>query len=111
MGSFFCCPSWSIWKASPTLDMTIYNIIKKLADVTYRIQNCTGQCCRLVVHFDHLKPCRQDMRMEGSFQNKTTSPTVHKLLRNVACEQSTLPIVHNSEDDCYEETLNRISRR
>ena len=59
-----------------------------------------------MVHFDHKKPCRQDMRMEGSFQDKTTSPTVHKLLRNVACEQSTLPTVQDSEDDCYEETLN-----
>ena len=44
--------------------------------------------------------------MEGSFQNKTTSPAIHKLLRNVACEQSTLPTVHDSEDDFYEETLN-----
>ena len=43
--------------------------------------------------------------MEGSFQNKTTSPAIHKL-RDVACEQSTLPTVHDSEDDFYEETLN-----
>ena len=46
------------------------------------------------------------MRMEGSLQNKTTSPAIHKLLRNVAYEQSTLPTVHDSEDDFYEETLN-----
>ena len=45
------------------------------------------------------------MQMEGSFQNKTTSPAIHKL-RDVACEQSTLPTVHDSEDDFYEETLN-----
>ena len=45
------------------------------------------------------------MQMEGSFQNKTTSPAIHKL-RNVACELSTLPTVHDSEDDFYEETLN-----
>ena len=83
----------------------LYKIIKKLADVTYRIQNCTGWRHRLVVHFDRLKPCHQDMRMEGSLQNKTTSPAIHKL-RNVACEQSTLPTVHDSEDDSYEETLN-----
>ena len=40
----------------------------------------------------------------GSFQNKTT-PAIHKL-RDVACEQSTLSTVHDSEDDFYEETLN-----
>ena len=45
------------------------------------------------------------MWMEGSLQNKTTSPAIHKL-RNVACEQSTLPTVHDSEDDFYEEMLN-----
>ena len=44
------------------------------------------------------------MQREGSFQNKTT-PAIHKL-RNVACEQSTLPTVHDSEDDFYEQTLN-----
>ena len=45
-----------------------YKIIKRLADVTYRIQNCNGhRRRRLVVHFDCLKPCRQDMRMEGSY--------------------------------------------
>ena len=40
--------------------------------------------------------------MEGSFQNKTI-PAIHKLLTNVivACEQNTLPTVHDSEDDCY----------
>ena len=43
--------------------------------------------------------------MEGSFQNKTTSAAIHKL-RNVACEQSSFPTVHDSEDDFYEETLN-----
>ena len=41
----------------------------------------------------------------GSSQGKTT-PAIHKSSRNVACEQSTLPTVHYSEDDFYEETVN-----
>ena len=75
----------------------ISKIIKKLADVTYRIQNCSGRRRQLVVHFDRLKPCHQDMWMEESFQNKTTS-AIYKL-KDVACEQSTLPTVHDFEDD------------
>ena len=49
--------------------------IKKLADVTYRIQNCRGRRCRLVVHFDRLKPCLEDMRVGELTQGQVISPT------------------------------------
>ena len=82
-----------------------YKIIKRLADVTYRIQNYNGRRCRrLVVHFDHLKPCRQDMRMEGSSSDKIT--TSHTASRDAACEPSVLPTVHDSEDDFIEDSVN-----
>ena len=42
----------------------------------------------------------------GSSQDKTASPAIHKSSRNVACEQSTLPTVHDSKDDIYKETGN-----
>ena len=89
-----------------------YKIIKKLADVTYRIQNCNGRRRhRLVVHFDRLKPCRQDMSMEGSSSDKITSPASHTASRDVACEPSVLPTVHDSEDDFIEDSVNNNTER
>ena len=82
-----------------------YKIIKRLADVTYRIQNCNGRRHRrLVVHFDRLKPCRQDMRMEESSSDKIT--TSHTASRDAAYEPSVLPTVHDSEDDFIEDSVN-----
>ena len=34
-----------------------YKVIKKLSEVTYRIQHLQGRHQRKVVHFDRLKPC------------------------------------------------------
>ena len=83
-----------------------YKIIKRLADVTYRIQNCNGRRRRrrLVVHFDRLKPCRQDMRMEGSSSDRITAS--HTASKDAACEPSVLPTVHDSEDDFIEDSVN-----
>ena len=83
-----------------------YKIIKRLADVTYRIQNCTGCRRRLVVHFDCLKPCHQDMRMGSSSQDDVTPPVSHDPPSDVVCEQSTLPTVHDSEDDFIDDNEN-----
>ena len=41
-----------------------------------------------------------------SSQDKITSPAIHKSSRNVACEQSTLFTVHDSEDRFNEGTVN-----
>ena len=53
-----------------------------------------------MVYFDCLKPCRQDMRMEGSSSDKIT--TSHTASRDAACEPSVLSTVHDSEDDFIE---------
>ena len=39
-----------------------YKIVKKLSGITYCIQSCRGRCQRLVVHFNWLKPCPENMR-------------------------------------------------
>lgn len=46
------------------------------------------------------------MRMEGSSYDKITSPASHTASRDVACELSALPIVHDSEDDFIEDSVN-----
>ena len=43
-----------------------FKILKKLSDVTYRIQRCQGRRQRLVVHFNRLKLCPSDIREESS---------------------------------------------
>ena len=40
-----------------------FRIVKKLSDATYRIQHTSNPRCRLVVHFDRLKPCPPDIRL------------------------------------------------
>ena len=48
-----------------------YTVIKKISDVTYRIQNLQRQKDRRVVHFNRLKPCPKDIRLEGENQPAT----------------------------------------
>ena len=38
-----------------------FKVIKKLSDVTYRIQQAQGKRVRKIVHFDHLKPCTSNV--------------------------------------------------
>ena len=38
-------------------------MIKKLSEVTYRIQQAQGKRVRKIVHFDHLKPCASDVNV------------------------------------------------
>ena len=39
---------------------------KRIADTTYRLQDCRNPRKKLVVHFDRLKRCTEDTRMEQS---------------------------------------------
>ena len=41
-----------------------YTVMKKISDVTYRVQNLQRQKDRQVVHFNRLKPCPKDIRLE-----------------------------------------------
>ena len=43
-----------------------YRVVKRLSDVTYRIQSLGGRRKRLVVHFDRLKPCDPNTRFADS---------------------------------------------
>ena len=58
-----------------------YKIVKQLSDAVYRIQH-TRNRKRLVVHFDHLKPCplsetptRTPPRRSSSINRETVMPT------------------------------------
>ena len=50
-----------------------YKIVKVLSKVTYRIQCCQGRRCRLVVHFDRLKPCPADIRERKPSMSQTAA--------------------------------------
>ena len=49
--------------------------MKQLSDITYHIQSCRGRCCRLVVHFNRLKPCPDDMRFEEIVNSPPSVPS------------------------------------
>ena len=73
-----------------------YKIVKKLADITYRIQNCREGCHRLVVHFDRLKPCPKDMRVKELTQSHNPhSETETELIRRPV----TSPVIHDLDDN------------
>ena len=76
-----------------------YKIIKKLADVTYRVQNCKGRRRRLVVHFDLLKPCSKDMRIGESVPEQISSSAAHGSEGELVPEQVSPSIVYDSDDD------------
>ena len=40
-----------------------FKVVKKLSEVTYRIQQAQGKRVRKIVHFDHLKPCAADVNV------------------------------------------------
>ena len=52
-----------------------YRIIKKISDVTYRIQSTKGKRKRLIVHFDRLKACPPNMRFDGNLELQPISTT------------------------------------
>ena len=56
-----------------------YTVVKKLSDVTYRVCLPQSKRKRLVVHFDRLKRCSENLRWDtqlnpGSTEPQTTFP-------------------------------------
>ena len=52
-----------------------YRVIKRISEATYRIQNTTGNRKRLVVHFDRLKACHPNTRIESTGTAIYTPPS------------------------------------
>ena len=46
-----------------------YKIVKQLSEVTYRIQKLHGRKQRKIVHFDRLKPCPENVRLDHDSDN------------------------------------------
>jgi hypothetical protein len=51
-----------------------FKVVKRLSEVTYRIQHIRNRAKRLVVHFDRLKRCHPNIRLSEQFKN-TQPPT------------------------------------
>ena len=56
------------WKGS-------FRIVKKLSECTYRILRQEGRRQRQVVHFNRLKPCRRDTRLDSRTQQAPSNST------------------------------------
>ena len=52
-----------------------FKIVKRLSDITYHIWSCRGRRRRLVVHFNHLKPCPDDMIFEEIVNSQPSVPS------------------------------------
>ena len=46
-----------------------FKVVKRLSEVTYRIQHVKNRAKRLVVHFDRLKKCDPNVRLNEQFDN------------------------------------------
>ena len=51
-----------------------FRVLKRISDVTYRIQNEQCKRQRLVVHFDRLKPCNTKVRLEKQAKRQHSKP-------------------------------------
>ena len=69
-----------------------FEVIKRLSDVTYRIQHTAKRRQRQVVHFDRLKPCNPDVRL-----HKVTQPVNEGPMDNLGAMSS--PDDADTEDD------------
>ena len=74
-------------------------IVKKLSDVVYRLQFLTGRRKRVVVHFDQLKLCPQNMRLNTS--NQPGANRQHTVLCEAirTCTPTDLELVDEFEPD------------
>ena len=74
-----------------------YKVIKKLSDITYRIQRCQGRK-RLVVHFNRLKLCPINIQ-DNSKQSHFSDSHVAELTpsHQLPCEQ--LAYIPDDDDD------------
>ena len=70
-----------------------YTVMKKISDVTYRVQNLQRRKDRQVVHFNRLKPCPKDIRLERPKQLVTQPPCS----RNAAPSTQPTPLLSDIE--------------
>ena len=90
-----------------------FKILKKLSDVTYRIQRCQGRRQRLVVHFNRLKLCPSDIREEpssiayGSRNDAFVSSAPARLhhLESGLNSETDLMLEDSSDDDDIDENV------
>ena len=75
-----------------------YKIVKQLSDVTYRIQSCRGRRRRLVVHFNRLKPCPDDMRFEEIVNSQPLVPSSPCHQRTEVPRNSPLLVLDDCDD-------------
>ena len=52
-----------------------FRVVKKLSECTYRIQRQESRRQRQVVHFNRLKPCRKDTRLDSSTRQASSDST------------------------------------
>ena len=52
-----------------------FRVVKTLSECTYRIQRQEGRRQRQVVHFNRLKPCRRDTRLDSSTRQASSDST------------------------------------
>ena len=82
-----------------------YKVIKKLSDATYRVQKLQGRKQRKVVHFDRLKPCPDNIRLDVTGSTPAESPatadTSPQPISPVSSIGEHLELVEN---DSYEQT-------
>ena len=62
--------------------MDLLVLLKKLSKCTYRIQRQEGRRQRQVVHFNRLKPCRSDTRLDSSTWQASSDSTEPSQARN-----------------------------
>ena len=58
----------------PGSNAITFRVVRRISDVIYRIQNVNARRQRLVVHFDHLKPCPPYRRLP-TVTNTTPQPS------------------------------------
>ena len=54
-----------------------FKVVKRLSEVTYRIQHVRNRAKRLVVHFDRLKKCHPNVRLSEQPKNTTPQANIH----------------------------------
>ena len=54
-----------------------FKVVKRLSEVTYRIQHVKNRAKRLVVHFDRLKKCHPNVRLSEQFDNNQSPANNH----------------------------------
>jgi len=86
-----------------------FKALKKVSEVTYRIQRCEGRKQRLVVHFNQLKLCPQDIRgksMDGpSSPDGATDASVPKQMKQSvpSSDIELIPEDFNADDEDKED--------